>query len=76
MIGRLIASRVLGIYSDDSDVPEFGLSHHQRRVFSFNHHLGINPGEVQLAPIDSIRISALYAEKQTTGSPPKLKAKL
>lgn len=59
LLGRLITSRLLSIYSDASLAPDFGLSAHQRRVFSFAHHS--NAGTFK--PIDSMRIGSSLAAK-------------
>jgi len=59
LLGRLITSRLFSIYSDASLAPDFGLSAHQRRVFSFAHHS--NAGTFK--PIDSMRIGSSLAAK-------------
>lgn len=54
VLGRLIVSRLFHITNESALVPDMGLSAHQRRVFSFAHHMDAG---AQTKSADSIRIT-------------------
>lgn len=78
MLGRLISARLLHLESgSDELVPDFGLSSHQRRVFSFAHHLEMNdPKNSDKVGTDSIRIGAEADDPETYLESDARKAKL
>lgn len=63
LLGRLIVSRLLGIQNDTVIAPDYGLSEHQRRVFSFAHHTHADARVDVSVPIDSMRIGNLPPAK-------------
>lgn len=63
LLGRLVASRLLHIHNDSAIAPDHGLSAHQRRVFSFDHHQQADTRVDASVPIDSMRIGDLPPAK-------------
>lgn len=63
LLGRLIVSRLLGIQNNTAIAPDHGLSEHQRRVFSFDHHIHADARMDASVPIDSMRIGDLPPAK-------------
>lgn len=57
MLGRLIMSRLLRIDNDSEIAPDVGLSAHQRKVFSYDHHFNINDELHVVSSSDSTRLS-------------------
>lgn len=56
VLGRLVVSRLLHIENDSEIAPDIGLSAHQRRVFSYNHHFNINDELNVTMSTDSTRL--------------------
>lgn len=63
LLGRLIVSRLLGIQNESAIAPDHGLSEHQRRIFSFDHHVHADARMNASVPIDSMRIGDLPPAK-------------
>ncbi|WFD26035.1 hypothetical protein MNAN1_001010 [Malassezia nana] len=63
LLVALIVSRLLGIQNDTFIAPDYGLSEHQRRVFSFAHHTHADARVNVSVPIDSMRIGNLPPAK-------------
>ncbi|WFD33822.1 hypothetical protein MCUN1_000642 [Malassezia cuniculi] len=57
VLGRLIMSRLFHIDNDSEVSPDIGLSAHQRKVFSFDHHFNINDKLHVVTSSDSTRLS-------------------
>ena len=61
----------------DELVPDFGLSSHQRRVFSFAHHLEMNdPANPNRKSTDSIRVGEEALNPESYLESDAVKAKL